>query len=271
MKNNSLQGCSVVVTRPEKQAQGLSELIENAGGNAILFPLIKISESRDKSELDKLVQELSGYSILIFISPNAVNYGLGYLLQQTQIPEACKIATVGKGSALCARVLLQRDIDIVPKAFDGVSGGYNSESLLALPALLSVKNKKIAILRGNGGRELLATTLRERGAQVSYISTYTRSIPDDNDSIKRLNTLVTQAEISDFMCVTITSGESLTNFLTLLGSHAVEWRNKAQLIVINPRLVTLAQQLGFKKAPLVAKNASDRALLECTENWYSNL
>jgi len=272
MKNNSLQGCSVVVTRPAAQAQGLAELIENAGGRAIKFPVLKITDTDNKSDLDKLIQDIAHYSILIFISPNAVNYGLGYLLQHTRIPDECQIATVGKGSAACATQLLQRDIDIVPTAFDGQSGGYNTESLLALAELQSVKNKKIAILRGNGGRELLADTLRERGALVSYINTYTRSIPDDAACEKRLSNLLSrfkEMESENSLCVTITSGESLKNFLTLLDGNTPEWLNKVQLIVINTRLVAIAKQLGFKNDPIVADNASDQALADCVKNWFT--
>jgi len=268
MINNNLQGCSVVVTRPAAQADSLAEMIEDAGGKALLFPVLQISESSDKSELDSLIQSLPDYSILILISPNAVNFGLGYLLQHTQIPTSCQIATVGKGSALCAKVLLNREIDIVPSAFDGQSGGYNSEALLALPELQDVKNKKIAILRGNGGRELLADTLRERGALVSYINTYNRCIPDDDDVQKRLNTLIANAEDKAAICVTITSAEGLRNFLTLLGNHATEWLSKTQLIIINVRLLKIAKQLGFKKEALVAKNASDQALTDCVVDWF---
>ncbi len=270
MKNNNLNGCNVVVTRPAAQAQGLAKLIENAGGNALLFPVLKITETDDKSELDTLIQELEHYSILIFISPNAVNIGLGYILQQRQIPANCKIAAVGKSSARCAQLLLNRDIDIVPKAFDGHSGGYNSESLLSLPALKNVVNQKIAILKGNGGRELLATTLRDRGAQVSYINTYQRTIPDDSELTNRIEELLTHTQDSNPICVTITSAESLTNFLTLLGEHATQWLAKSQLIVINERLVSIAIQLGFKKKPLVALNASDQALADSVASWYEN-
>jgi uroporphyrinogen-III synthase len=268
MENNSLQGCNVVVTRPAAQAQGLSALINNAGGNAILFPVLKITENDDKSALDRFISEISDYAILIFISPNAVKFGLGYILQHHQIPDSVKIACVGKGSAVIAKNLLQRDIDIVPKAFDGQSGGYNSESLLTLAELQSVKDKKIVILRGNGGRELLADTLRERGALVSYINTYTRSIPDDDNIEQRLNVLTKHFETNEALCVTITSGESLHNFVSLLGKHAAEWLNKIQLIVINTRLVTIARQLGFKENPLIAKNASDQALADCAYDWY---
>ncbi|MFV2060817.1 MAG: uroporphyrinogen-III synthase [Gammaproteobacteria bacterium] len=270
MENKGLQGCSVVVTRPEAQAQGLAALISDAGGNAILFPTLKITESNDKSALDQLIAELADYSILILISPNAVTFGLNYILQHRPIPATCKIATVGKGSATRATALLQRNIDIVPKAFDGQSGGYNSESLLTLPELQSVNNKKIAILRGKGGRELLADTLRERGATVSYINTYTRSIPDDSNHEKRLNSLIECTNTDSELCVTITSGESLHNFIQLLGNHAEEWLNKAQLIVINERLVAIAKQLGFKKDPLIANNASDHALVDCVSQWCNN-
>jgi len=270
MQNNTLQGCSVVITRPAAQAQGLADLIGASGGHTVLFPVLKITDAVDKSALDKLIQEIAQYSILIFISPNAVKYGLAYLLKHTQIPSSCRIAAVGKGTARAANDLLQHDIDIVPAAFDGQSGGYNTESLLKLPELVSVKDQRIAIIRGNGGRELLASTLRERGAKVSYICSYTRSIPDDNKLAQRLKTLNSERDNVKQLCVTVTSGESLTNFVSLLASNANSWLNNVQLIVINARLVTIAKKLGFKIEPLIAYNASDLAIAECVINWYKN-
>jgi uroporphyrinogen-III synthase len=57
--------------------------------------------------------------------------------------------------------------------------GDDSEALLQLPrcARRCTPDARVLILRGEGGRELLAERLREQGASVDYLELYRRDLP----------------------------------------------------------------------------------------------
>ena len=92
--------------------------------------------------------------------------------------------------------------------------GFDSEQLLATPELQDVAGKVVRIIRGNGGRELLASTLRERGATVEYLEVYERVLPDYEDS--ELAGIVDRWRNGEIDVVTIMSVETLVNLITIL-------------------------------------------------------
>ena len=147
-----LSGLNIVVTRPREQAVSLAQRIEQQGGNAVLFPLLEISPVADAKPLRTLIARLPEFNLAIFISPNAVRYGMEAILAVGAIPPALKIATVGQGSARALRDLGVEKIIAPQDRFD-------SEALLALPELQQVAGWRVIIFRGDGGRELLGDSL----------------------------------------------------------------------------------------------------------------
>src|SRR5512140_1873558 len=126
-----LSGLKIVVTRPRDQAARLAQGIEEAGGTSILFPLLEISPVADPKPLRELVARLGEFNLAIFISPNAVQYGIAAIRAAGDIPPKLKIATVGQGSAQALRDLGIHAIIAPRERFD-------SEALLALPELQGV-------------------------------------------------------------------------------------------------------------------------------------
>jgi uroporphyrinogen-III synthase len=163
MVDAPLAGVGVLVTRPKEQAADLVAAIDAAGGHSIVFPVIEIAP-RSPQEIETELAGRANPDIVIFISRNAVEHGLAWSGDGA-------IAAVGPATAAAIEAAA-RIVDIRP------ASGFDSESLLEEPALREVRGKTIRIIRGSGGRELLATTLRERGAEVDYLEVYARRLPD---------------------------------------------------------------------------------------------
>ncbi len=262
MADNSLAGIKVLVSRPAHQAQTLCDMITQHGGRPLRLPVIEIVPLNHS--LQALIKKLDSYDFAVFISPNAVRFGLQAILARGKIPDKLKLVTIGQASARKLLVLSGRKADIVPQ------GQYNSETLLAHSELQQdkVKQKKVIIFRGNGGRELLADELRHRGAEVIYAEVYQRVLPDYSD------TEFSQIWSQQVDIITLTSNEALGNLLTLCKQHL----DKAQLqklwqiplVVVTEKMSRAARDAGFRDDILIAEKASDKALFDAVLKWLSN-
>ncbi len=199
MADAPLAGVGVLVTRPAAQAGELIAAIEAAGGRSIVFPVIEIAP-RSPQDVAADLAGLSDPDIVIFVSRNAVEHGLAW-------SGSGAIAAVGPATASAIEAAA-RVVDIRP------TSGFDSESLLAEPALTDVRGKTIRIIRGNGGRELLATTLRERGANVDYLEVYTRRVPGYSQA--EIEGIARRLEAGEIDVVVVMSVESFRNLLALL-------------------------------------------------------
>jgi uroporphyrinogen-III synthase len=255
MAKGELDGIKVLVTRPAAQASHLCELIEQAGGEAVRFPLLAV-EAANSPQLHHLLARLDSYDLAIFISPNAVRFAVEAAAPYGGIPATLPIAAVGDGSRRALEQQLGRTVDLVPQ------GRYDSEALLALPQLQWLSGKRIIIFRGNGGRELLADTLRQRGATVDYAEVYQRLRPQ----------AVSPATVAAWQrgavnIITVTSNESLQNLYEMVAGQQRDWLLGMPLLVVSERGATLAQQLGFRHPALIAGNASDEAIVTTLAGW----
>lgn len=238
---------TVLVTRPAHQAEPLCALLEQQGFTVLRLPLLDMQAIAipDGGVLDKPIDWM------IFISANAVRYAL--MANEGKIRAICGQARVAAVGSATADALQQVGIVVNSQP----AQDFNSEALLALPELQTLQNQRCMIVRGVGGRELLADTLRERGAQVDYLEVYRRVVP-----VNDRTALVDALKQGMLDVITITSAEILQNLLALLPS-AVEQQllYACPLVVISDRLKLIAQNLGFKTVS-VSNGVSDRAVFK---------
>ncbi len=244
----NLKGIRILVTRPEGQARDICNTIEALGGFPIRFPTIEIRRSKAIATAVNLLEAKNSYNWLVFVSVNAVYFALQSCQHGVFNTPGLRIAAIGKATALALQDYNIK-VDLVPK------GRFNSEALLSLPQMHQVQGKRIVIVRGEGGRGLLAETLVKRGAIVTYAEVYKRIIP----AIDLQQCLRQWREGVDV--VLITSGESLTNLFTMIGDEGFEWLKNVPFVVVSPRIAEQASRVGLGKVVLAA-GVSDSALLE---------
>lgn len=248
MPDKALAGCGIAITRPVDQAQSLAELISLSGGKPIYFPLLAISALEDYSAFNQVLTGLADSDWAIFISSNAVQQSMPRILERYPVlPPNLRFAAIGPATAeeLSSYGIQQV---LIPES------RYDSESLLALPQMHDMQHRRVMLFRGVGGRELLAETLRERGAQVTFAECYRRVNPqrDAGD----LPILWQNAQLH---ALVVTSSEALRNLLQLAGD--ARWLRETLLCVNHPRIAEMARAQGLRVA--IADAQGDEAMLQC--------
>lgn len=247
-----LLGRRVWITRPESQSRALFELVRAGGGEALLIPVIDISKKPISKQEQRLLAGLDRGDILIFISSNAARFIGQAVTDPASRFKDLTVLAVGGGTA---KTLVEEGfIEVISP-----QRGSGSEALLELDLLqeASVRGRKILILRGAGGRELLPDTLRQRGANVDIVELYYRRKP-----------AVDVAEIKNFWhqfppdVIVITSGEGLKNLIDITPEQHREALFNTHLVVVSDRVRELAISSGFNLAPQIAGNAGDSELMQ---------
>jgi uroporphyrinogen-III synthase len=248
-----LNGLGVLVTRPEHQAGPLCQWIEQHGGVAIRWPALAIREPRDWAPALAIFARLTEYALAIFTSANAVDRAMPRIRECGGFPTGLEIAAIGQATS---EALARQSIvpDLRPDA------GFTSEALLALPRLQRVAGQAIVIVRGEGGRELLAETLTARGARVVHAEVYRRERP-----VTDVAALLDRWARGEIGAVVVTSTESLMNLFDMLGVAGQDYLRRTPMIAIGARTVQTASNLGCQHLLLAreASNAAIAAALRC--------
>jgi uroporphyrinogen-III synthase len=235
MRRKPLAGKGIVVTRPAHQARSLTRLISAAGGKPLPFPVIEIRDIEDKAPLLALIDRLDEFNMAIFVSPNAAEKGMALVKARRAWPAKLKAAAVGSGGL---KTLERHGItDVIAPV-----GRFDSEALLELPQLAAVSGWRVVVFRGDGGRELLGDTLRERGAAVDYVECYRRARP--NADVEPLLKRWGRGEVD---AVTVSSSEGLRNLYDMLGKLGQAWLKRTPLFAPHARIAANARALGCER------------------------
>lgn len=225
----------LLLTRPAEECAALTATLAERGIFSSSLPLLAIEALAETPEQRATILALERYCAVLAVSKPAARLGL-QLLDRYRPQPLAEPPWFSVGAAT-AEILEHYGLTVFyPEQ------GDDSEALLALPQLQQVLaaafTPRVLILRGEGGRELLAERLRGQGVQVDYLSLYRRLLPSyppaalaERVQAERLNGLV------------VSSGQGFSHLLELAGAH---WPALARLplFVPSPRVAEQARAAG---------------------------
>jgi len=250
----------VVVTRPSQQAGKLARMVAGLGRECVVLPLLEITPLPDQGELKTVLADLSGYAMVAFVSPNAIDAAFAHIAAW---PPGVAAAVLGEGSraALAVHGLTDANATIFTPHDKTRS---DSENLLESLDLEALNGKRVLIVRGESGRELMADGLRAAGAMVTTVAAYRRSTPALSGPFAQQLSRLLEGE-NDWI---ITSSEALRGLLALVAqlddADAVAKMQRQRLIVPHARIAETAQDLGLTR--LTLSGSGDERLLAALQS-----
>jgi len=232
---------TVVLTRPQADSQRLSEALQREGFQTRVIPIMTIEAIPTAEQAP--VPSVSDDALCIFISANAVRFGLpqlGPALARCSNPTVIAVGNKTRDTLATEGIQAQ-----VPARAD-------SEGLLAMPALSAPDARDVVIVKGEGGRELLALELTRRGVRVTEWACYRRCWPDVDVS--------GLTDISAGLIFQASSGEMVSRLAELLAGEGQADLFQSSIIVPSDRVVRLATDIGWGQV-IRAEDASDDAFI----------
>ncbi|POT54574.1 uroporphyrinogen-III synthase [Citrobacter amalonaticus] len=245
---------SILVTRPSPAGEELVSRLRTLGQEAWSFPLIEFTPGRQLATLADQLATLTANDLVFALSQHTVSFAHAQLQKQGQAwPTLPHYFAIGRTTALALHTVSGRDIRYPLDR-------EISEVLLQLPELQKITGKRVLILRGNGGRELLGETLTSRGADVTFCECYQRSAKHYAGAEEAM-----RWQSHGVTTVVVTSGEMLQQLWSLIPQwYREHWLLRCRLLVVSERLAYLAQELGWQDIK-VADNADNDALLRALQ------
>lgn len=225
----------LIVTRPQPQADAWVKRLEAAGFDAAAVPLLHTEACGDVTEpvSAALIDAAEG---VVFVSPAAVTH---FFEQRAEAvwPAHRWAAAPGPGTADRLLALGVPAESIVQPAPDAAQ--FDSEALWQQLQHRLVSGARVVIVRGDGGRDWLAETLKASGAQVDFLQAYRRTAPR-LDASERATLASALAEPAAHLWL-FSSAEAIGHLESL--APGADWR-ACLALATHPRIEARARALG---------------------------
>ena len=235
----------LIVTRPEAQAAGWVQRLGALGLQAQALPLIGVAALDDRRPVQAAWGHLADQALVVFVSANAVRHFFAAAPRLAVWPAGVIAGSTGPGTSAALRDAGVPAAQLAEPAADAAT--FDSEALWAQLRDRPWNGQRAIVVRGEEGRDWLAQTLREHGAEVGFVAAYRRIPPVLDEGAAQL-LAAAQAQPADHLWL-FSSSEALGHLHTLAPS--ADW-SASRALASHPRIVQTAREAGFGQVDTVA-------------------
>jgi uroporphyrinogen-III synthase len=205
-----LKGREILVTREEKAAKGMADIIRQYGGVPHIIPLISFRPFQDKNERTYL-ERLKSYDWIFFTSKNGVRFFFHQLEEHNLSLKKSRIRFAAVGEKTCRE--LERhgvEVDFIPDFYTGAD--FAEEFIQKFP-----EAGPVLLSKGNLARDTIASFFHKRNKMLDEWITYETCFPKESE--KSLAALLQEKKVS---AATFTSPSTVKRFVKIVNDHRLE-------------------------------------------------
>lgn len=232
ISTSPLQGKRVLVPRGKKYAKSFSEIIRKYGGEPVEIPLLAFRPTQDQTQIKPILERLAYYDWLIFTSITVVETFFSIISDKSSI--TAKIAVIGEKTE---KVLLEKGMEVhfIPSQY--VAEGFVKDFL---PLVHS--GERVLIPKGNLARDVIASSLREKGVIADEVIIYETYFPEES-RVLLLELLKSQG----LDIISFTSPSTVDHFMSVVNEYNLQENIRDCIITcIGPIAKKRAEKYGLK-------------------------
>ena len=231
-------------------------MLEAAGATTLRLAALDIKPV-DGSSIALRSTTADAFALIIFTSANAVHFGAP-LLDRLR---GYSLAAIGPATA---RALGEAGHRVTVAPVDG----FDSESLLRHPELNGLAGRRVLIVKGMRGREVLREELTRRGAWVETAEVYERERPPH--SAAKLAATAEKLRDGAIQVVTATSADVATSLLEMATPTLRRELDRVHWLVPGARVAAEVRRRGVMAPLLQADSAEDQDLVAALIRWRAD-
>ena len=212
VRSRPLAGRRIVITRAREQASRFRRLLEEAGGEVLEIPTIRIAPPESWDPLDSAIARLDEFRWVVFTSVNgveSVRRRLGERGKDLSAFRPLRVAAIGPATAAA---LAEGGVsaEVVPDE-------YRAEGLVERLRAQIRSGDGVLLPRAAKTRDLLVKELERLGARVTEVPVY-RTLPASEGARALRRALETRS----VDVVTFTSSSTVRHFVALITPRAAK-------------------------------------------------
>jgi uroporphyrinogen-III synthase len=247
-------GSPVLVTRPARAGERLTEHLRGRGFNAVWWPAFEITGTADENRTRAALAGLADYDLALFVSSNAVHAVAARL--SAEWPPATAIGVVGEATreTVLAELHGAAFAPLIAPADDDAG----SEGLWRAWLQSGRRARRVLLLRAEQGRDWIVEQFRAAGAEIDAVAVYRRCVHQPDAAAFEQMSRWISAGIAPTVVFSSSEAVGALDGQVVAVAGAQSWLRSGRALATHPRVAEQLREANY--ADVATCSADDDAV-----------